>query len=70
MMIGIAAAELSHKNAAGTATGFIGWFAYGGAALAGGPFGLLIQKYGWDGYFIALICCAIIAFSTFAPLGN
>ena len=34
MLIGIAAAELSHKKAAGTATGFAGCFAYLGAASA------------------------------------
>jgi OPA family sugar phosphate sensor protein UhpC-like MFS transporter len=42
MLLGIAAAELSHKKAAGTATGFAGWFGYAGAACGAAPFvGLL-----------------------------
>lgn len=60
MLIGVAAAELSHKKASATATGFAGWFAYFGAAFAGYPLGLLTQHYGWEGFFWALIiCCAI-----------
>lgn len=35
MLIGMAAAECSHKEAAGAATGFVGLFAYLGASLAG-----------------------------------
>lgn len=37
MLIGMAAAECSHKEAAGAATGFVGLFAYLGASLAGWP---------------------------------
>lgn len=36
MLIGMAAAECSHKEAAGAATGFVGLFAYLGASLAVG----------------------------------
>lgn len=35
MLIGMAAAECSHKEAAGAATGFVGLFAYLGASLSG-----------------------------------
>ncbi len=60
MLIGVAAAELSHKKAAATATGFAGWFAYTGAASAGYPLGKITQDWGWDGFFVAtLICCAV-----------
>jgi sugar phosphate permease len=34
MLIGMAAAECSHKEAAGAATGFVGLFAYLGASLS------------------------------------
>ncbi|NGX56841.1 MAG: Membrane sensor protein UhpC [Candidatus Anoxychlamydiales bacterium] len=68
MLIGVAAAELSHKKAAGTATGFIGWFAYIGAAVAGGPLGAFIKKSGWEGFFKVLIVCAIMAFFILLPL--
>lgn len=61
MLIGMVACELSHKRAAGTATGFIGWFAYFGAAAAGYPFGLIIRDHGWSFFFIALTVCAVIS---------
>lgn len=63
MLIGIAAAELSHKKAAGAATGFVGWFAYVGATAAGYPFGKIAQDYGWSVFFVLLLVCAFVAFS-------
>lgn len=62
MLIGIAAAELSHKKAAGAATGFVGWFAYIGATAAGYPFGRVVEDYGWNTFFVTLIGCATVAF--------
>lgn len=62
VLIGIAAAELSHKKAAGAATGFVGWFAYIGAASAAYPFGKLLDIHGWDAFFILLLICALCAF--------
>ncbi|QEM73460.1 MFS transporter [Chlamydia abortus] len=70
MMIGLAAAELSHKKAAGTASGFAGWFAYFGAAFAGYPLGKIAQDWGWRGFFIALLGCALIALVLFLPTWN
>lgn len=70
MLLGVAAAELSHKKAAGTATGFIGWFAYIGAAVAGGPLGMFVQKNGWESFFKVLLVCAVIAFFFLLPLWN
>ncbi|NGX32680.1 MAG: hypothetical protein K1060chlam4_00730, partial [Candidatus Anoxychlamydiales bacterium] len=68
MLIGMAAAELSHKKAVGTATGFLGWFAYIGAAMAGGPLGIMIKKLGWEGFFLILTVCSILALLFFLPL--
>lgn len=70
MLIGVAAAELSHKKAAGTATGFAGTFAYGGAAFAGGPLGIIMTSYGWQGFFIILAASGVVAFFLLAPLWN
>lgn len=70
MMIGLAAAELSHKKAAGTASGFAGWFAYFGAAFSGYPLGKIAQGWGWQGFFLALFCCAMIALLLFLPTWN
>ena len=61
MLIGMAAAEHAHPDAAGTATGFLGLFGYIGAALSGYPLAALIQKSGWNTFFLSLIACAIFA---------
>lgn len=68
MLIGMAAAELSHKQAAGTASGFAGWIGYLGAAVAGYPFGKIAQDFGWDGFFIGLIACGFMAVVLLLPL--
>ena len=68
ILIGLAAAELSHKKAAATATGFIGWIAYMGAASAGYPLGLITQAFGWDGFFFTLAICATLTTLLLIPL--
>lgn len=68
MLIGLSAAELSHKKAAATATGFAGCFAYLGAAAAGGPLGALVKLSGWDGYIITLLVCASLGALIVLPL--
>jgi OPA family sugar phosphate sensor protein UhpC-like MFS transporter len=68
MLIGVAAAELSHKKAAATSTGFAGCFAYMGAAMAGYPLGKIAQDLGWNGFFIALIACAAISTLLLFPM--
>lgn len=70
MLIGLAAAELSHKKAAGTASGFAGWFAYFGAAAAGYPLGKIAQDLGWNGFFLVLTACCIITILLFLPMWN
>ena len=68
MLIGMAAAELSHKKAAGTATGFTGWFAYLGASVAGYPITKVIAKWGWEGFFVCLGFCGLVAALLLVPL--
>lgn len=68
MMIGLAAAELSHKKAAGTASGFAGWFAYFGAAFAGYPLGKAAEDFGWSGYFVVLSACCLLTIMLFLPM--
>jgi OPA family sugar phosphate sensor protein UhpC-like MFS transporter len=67
MLIGIAASELAHKRAAATANGFVGIFAYLGAASAGYPLGKILQTYGWNHYFLVLASCCIIASMILLP---
>jgi OPA family sugar phosphate sensor protein UhpC-like MFS transporter len=68
MLIGMAAAELSHVNAAGAATGFVGWFAYIGAAVTGFPIGLVTERFGWGGFFIIMCASGLIAVLLLLPL--
>jgi OPA family sugar phosphate sensor protein UhpC-like MFS transporter len=68
MLIGVAAAELSHKKAAATATGFAGCFAYLGAAVAGGPLGAITQRWGWDSFLMTLTACTVIVTLLMLPL--
>jgi OPA family sugar phosphate sensor protein UhpC-like MFS transporter len=68
MMIGLFAAELSHKKAAATSNGFVGFFASIGAACAGYPLGAISEKWGWEGFFWALIVCCIITILLLFPL--
>ncbi|KAF3361580.1 putative hexose phosphate transport protein [Chlamydiales bacterium STE3] len=68
MMIGIAAAELSHKNAASTSTGFVGTFAYLGAAVAGYPLGKVADDWGWDGFFYFMSICCFISVLLLLPM--
>jgi OPA family sugar phosphate sensor protein UhpC-like MFS transporter len=68
MLVGCAAVEHTDKQAAGTASGFAGVFGYLGAAAAGYPFGVLLDSFGWNGFFIALVIAAILGSLCFMPL--
>jgi len=68
MLIGMQATEVSHKKAAATATGFAGWTAYLGTAVANYPATRVIQDFGWSGFLTALIACSLIAVVLLLPL--
>ena len=70
MLIGMTVAELCPKQAAGTATGFVGFLAYLGAAVAGGPIGKVADVWGWTGFFAVITFAAFIATSLLVPLWN
>lgn len=68
MLIGLAAVELSHKKAAATSNGFVGWIAYLGAATAGYPISKIAEVWGWYGFFVALGFCGLISVFLLFPL--
>lgn len=70
MMIGLFAAELSHKKAAATSTGFVGFFASIGAACAGYPLGSITQNLGWNGFYLTLVVCCLFSTLLLLPLWN
>jgi MFS transporter, OPA family, sugar phosphate sensor protein UhpC len=70
MLIGVAAAELSHKKAAGAATGFTGLIAYLGIAASGWPLTKIMEAYGWGGVFFTLGVCGVASVLLLIPMWN
>ncbi|KAK9824039.1 hypothetical protein WJX72_007208 [[Myrmecia] bisecta] len=61
MLIGLCGAECVSPAAVGSCQGLLGWIAYLGAANAGVPLALIVQRYGWSTYFSTLIgACGVI----------
>ena len=67
MLIGIMAAEASHKDAAGAAVGFVSLFGYVGAALSGYPVAKAIEAYQWHGFFTIILGTSILAALCLVP---
>ncbi|PWU19713.1 MAG: MFS transporter [Verrucomicrobia bacterium] len=59
-LIGIAAAKLATKQAAGTAVGLTSLFGYLSTLFSGWGLGTLVQHHGWDAGFAGLIGVALI----------
>ena len=57
MLIGMAAVECSQKFG-GAATGFVGLFAYMGAALSGYPLARVLEIWHWQGFFVVISVAA------------
>lgn len=70
MLIGMAAAECSHKEAAGAATGFVGLFAYLGASLSGWPLAKVLEIWHWTGFFAVIAIAAGISALLLLPFLN
>ena len=68
MLIGLCGAEIVGRRSVGASEGFLGWIAYLGAANAGVPLSLLVQQYGWDAFFTALLSACALATFLLAPL--
>jgi len=65
---GIAAREMSHPKAAGTAGGILGLAGQIGASFAGYPLVMLQKDYGWAGVFLGLLGSSLLAVLLFVPL--
>ena len=46
------------------------WIAYLGAAGAGVPIALIVQRYGWNAYFVALLASCGLILTLLAPTAN
>jgi MFS transporter, OPA family, sugar phosphate sensor protein UhpC len=70
MMIGLCGAELVRPDSVGASQGFLGWVAYLGAANAGIPLSLIVQRMGWNTYFATLIGACAVACLLLSPMLN
>ena len=62
MIIGLHALDLVPKKAAGTAAGFTGFFGYVfGSAVAGTGVGWIADGWGWNGVFMTMVACCVLA---------
>ncbi len=68
MIVGLAAAEFVDKRAAAASNGFAGTLGYFGAAFAGYPTGIMIDTWGWQGFFAVLLISSIIILLMLLPL--
>lgn len=68
VLVGLAASEFVTPQATCSANGFAGCFAYIGAAATGYPLGSIIDSYGWQGLFGALIVGAVAICIVLFPL--
>ena len=60
MLVGLAASEGVDKKAAATANGFVGLFAYLGAACTGMPLGIILDKWSWISLFYVLLIATVL----------
>ena len=67
MLIGLIASEMVKKHAVCTANGFVGCWAYFGAAITGYPFSLIINL-SWNIYFLVITACTIILMILIIPV--
>lgn len=64
MLLGVAVAEVSNKEATSTSTGFVGLWSYIGISLAH----VIVPGFKSDTYFLSLLVCAAAALIFFLPL--
>ncbi len=70
VLIGIATADFTNKQAVGTANGLSGLFGYIGSAIAGICVGWISDNFGWDGVFIFFSLAAFLGAILFSLTWN
>lgn len=70
MLIGLCGAEAVAKNAVSSCQGFLGIISYAGAASAGVPLALLVEKFGWNAFFASLGASCILVVLLILPCVN
>lgn len=68
LLLPLIASEVAPKAWSTTATGFIGWVGYFGAAMSGLPLSRVVQGAGWGAYFSVLTSAAGLGVLLLLPL--
>ena len=69
-LIGVAAANLATKKAAGSANGMKGMFGYLSTLISGLGFGYIAQHFGWNAIYMFMITTSIIGMGIFIYMWN
>ena len=69
-LVGVAAANLATKKAAGTANGLKGMFGYMSTLISGVGFGYVAQHFGWNAVYMVMIGMAIVGMCIFIYMWN
>eukprot|EP00927_Polykrikos_kofoidii_P046763 TRINITY_DN40903_c0_g1_i1.p1 TRINITY_DN40903_c0_g1~~TRINITY_DN40903_c0_g1_i1.p1 ORF type:complete len:513 (-),score=58.13 TRINITY_DN40903_c0_g1_i1:135-1673(-) len=70
LLLPLVAAEVAPKNLVSTATGFVGFVGYFGAALSGLPLSIVVQRFGWNSYIAVLTIAAALGVCLVWPMRN
>lgn len=68
MLVGLASAEFVSKKAASASNGFAGFLGYLGSAVAGWPLGIIIDYWGWWGFFMSMVICSMATMLILLPI--
>lgn len=69
-LVGVMTADVATKRAAATAIGLTGFFGYTSGILSGWGLGLIVDNYGWDGGFLLVVICSMVATVLFTMTWN
>ena len=69
-LIGVAAANLATKKAAGSANGMKGMFGYLSTLISGLGFGYIAQHFGWNAIYMFMIATSVIGMGIFIYMWN
>ena len=70
MLFAVGCLDVTHKDAAGSITGFRGLFSYVGAAMAGLPVIMVKNSWEWSGVYIYAVITILLTTFSLALLAN
>ena len=70
MLFAVGCLDVTHKDAAGSITGFRGLFSYVGAALAGVPVILVKNSWEWSGVYLYAVIAILLTTLSLALLAK